>query len=94
MRLLDYECKTTFWKDFSIAERFGAEAIRDTYKRVRAEWKNDRAYGTELSMALNHKVGIGTKNKTKHLVGYMLNFRKSGMSGCWITGGVKIWGII
>lgn len=55
MRLLDYECKTTFWEDFSIAERFGAEAIKDTYRRARAEWKNDRVYGTELSMVLNHK---------------------------------------
>lgn len=55
MRLLDYECRTTFWDDFDIADRFGLEAIRDTYKRARAEWKNDRIYGTELSMVLNHK---------------------------------------
>lgn len=55
MRLLDYECQTTFWNDFSIAERFGAEAVRDTYKRARAEWGRDRVYGTELSMVLNHK---------------------------------------
>lgn len=55
MRLLDYECKTTFWNDFSIAERFGAEAIRDTYKRARAEWERDQVYGTELAMILNHK---------------------------------------
>lgn len=55
MWLLDYECKTTFWSDFSIAERFGAEAIRDTYRRARAEWERDRVYGTELSMILNHK---------------------------------------
>ena len=55
MKLLDYKCQTTFWEDFSIAERFGVEAIRDTYKRTRAEWKNDRVYGTELSMVLNHK---------------------------------------
>lgn len=55
MRLLDYECQTTFWEDFSIVERFGAEAIKDTYKRARAEWKHDRVYGTELSMVLNHK---------------------------------------
>lgn len=55
MRLLNYECKTTFWEDFSIAERFGAEAIKDTYKRARAEWEHDRVYGTELSMMLNHK---------------------------------------
>lgn len=37
MRLLDYECQTTFWEDFSIAETFGEEAIRDTYKRAKAE---------------------------------------------------------
>lgn len=55
MRLLDYECQTTFWEDFSIAERFGAEAIRDTYKRARAEWERDRVYGTELGVVLNHK---------------------------------------
>ena len=35
MRLLDYECQTTFWEDFSIAEAFGEEAIRDTYKRAK-----------------------------------------------------------
>jgi len=55
MKLLDYERQTTFWEGFSIAERFGAEAIRDTYKRARAEWINDKVYGTELSMVLDHK---------------------------------------
>lgn len=55
MKLLDYECQTTFWEDFSIAERFGAEAIKDTYRRARAGWERDRIYGTELSMVLNHK---------------------------------------
>ena len=55
MRLLDYECQTTFWEDFSIADRFGLEAVRDTYNRAKAEWRDDRIYGTELSMVLNHK---------------------------------------
>lgn len=55
MKLLDYECQATFWEDFSIAELFGEEAIRDTYKRAKAEWKYDRIYGTELSIVLNHK---------------------------------------
>lgn len=27
MKLLDYECKTTFWMDFSIADRFGIAAV-------------------------------------------------------------------
>ena len=55
MRLLDYECQTTFWEDFSISELFGEEAIRDTYRQAKAEWSTDRVYGTELSMVLNHK---------------------------------------
>lgn len=65
MRLLDYECQTTFWEDFTIAERFGAEAVRDTYRRARAEWKKDRVYGTELSIVLNHKCWYwyGKQNK-------------------------------
>lgn len=65
MRLLDYECKTTFWNDFSIADRFGAEAIKDTYKRARVEWERDRVYGAELSMVLNHKCWYwyGKQNK-------------------------------
>lgn len=35
--LSDYECQTTFWKDFSIEEHFGEEAVRDTYRRAKAE---------------------------------------------------------
>ena len=52
MRFLDYECQTTFWEDFSIAELFGEEAVKDTYKRAKAEWSTNRIYGT---MVLNHK---------------------------------------
>ena len=55
MRLLDYECQTTFWEDFSIADKFGVEAVKDTYRRAKAEWGDDCIYGTELSMVLNHK---------------------------------------
>ena len=55
MRLLDYECQTTFWQDFTIADKFELDAVRDTYNRARAEWGDDRIYGTELSMVLNHK---------------------------------------
>lgn len=29
-----YQPKTTFWMDFSIADRFGTEAIVDTYERA------------------------------------------------------------
>ena len=51
-----YEPKTTFYMDFSIAERFGTDAIRDTYKRAFKDWKNNIVYLTELVMALNWKI--------------------------------------
>ncbi len=52
---MNYEFKTTFWSDFSIADRFGAEAVVDTCKRAFKEWKNNVEYVTELVMVLNWK---------------------------------------
>lgn len=50
-----YKPKTTFWQDFSIADKFGVKAVRDTFNRAFREWKNDVIYITELSLVLNHK---------------------------------------
>ena len=50
-----YETITTFWQDFSIAEMFGIDAIKDTYKRAFNEWKENYQYLTELVMVLNWK---------------------------------------
>jgi hypothetical protein len=47
---------TTFWEDFSIADRFGINAVKDTYKRAFNEWKNNYKYLTELVMILNWKI--------------------------------------
>ena len=55
-QLTGYKPKTTFWDDFSIADRFGASAIKDTFKRAYGEWKTDYIYLTELVMVLNHKI--------------------------------------
>lgn len=55
MKLNDYECKTTFWEDFSIADAFGVAAVKDTFNRAFAEWKDNYVYLTELVMVLNHK---------------------------------------
>ena len=55
MTLNEYECVTTFWQDFTIADKFGLEAIKDTFNRAFREWRDDRIYGTELAMILNHK---------------------------------------
>ena len=51
-----YKPKTTFWDDFSIADIFGADAVRDTFNRAFGEWKNDTEYLTELVLVLNHKI--------------------------------------
>lgn len=47
---------TTFWMDFTIADKFGTEAIKDTYKRAFGEWKDDYLYLTDLVAVLNHKI--------------------------------------
>lgn len=51
-----YKAQTTFWQDFSIADRFGLDAICDTYRRAMAGWKDNHIYLTELVMVLNHKI--------------------------------------
>lgn len=51
-----YTPKTTFWQDFSIADCYGASAVKDTFNRAFKEWKKDYIYLTELVMVLNHKM--------------------------------------
>ena len=47
---------TTFWTDFTIADRFGLAAVEDTYRRAFAEWQSDVRYFAELALTLNHKI--------------------------------------
>jgi len=51
-----YKPITTFYQDLSIADNFGANAVRDTYKKVFAEWEKNTEYFTEFVMALNWKI--------------------------------------
>lgn len=53
--LTGYHPITTFYLDFSIADKFGLEAIKDTYKRAFEEWKTNFRFMTELVMVLNWK---------------------------------------
>lgn len=46
----------TFWMDFTIADVFGVNAIKDTYKRAFKEWKSDYKMLTALVVILNHKI--------------------------------------
>ena len=57
MELLNgYKMTTTFPMDFSIADKFGCEAVKNTYKRAFKEWNNNYVYLTELVITLNQKI--------------------------------------
>lgn len=51
-----YTLTTTFWDDFSIADHFGINAVKDTFNRAFNEWKNNHVYLTELVIVLNYKI--------------------------------------
>ena len=54
--LTGYEPKTTYYMDFSIADRFGVSAVADTYKRALKTAKIlGVEYLTELVIVLNWK---------------------------------------
>jgi len=54
-RNLGIKMKTTFWEDFTIADKFGVNGIEDTYQRAFNEWQSEVEYLKELIMVLNHK---------------------------------------
>jgi transposase-like protein len=45
-----------FMQDFMIADAFGINAIKDTYKRAFKEWKNNVEYFASFVMTLNHQI--------------------------------------
>lgn len=51
-----YRLMTTFFEDFSIADKYGMAAIKDTYQRIFKEWKHQYKYVTELTLILNWKI--------------------------------------
>ena len=53
--LCGYKPQTTFYTDFSIADAFGADAIKDTYERAFEDWKNNVVFLTELAMVMSWK---------------------------------------
>lgn len=62
-----YKMKSTFWNDFSIADAFGLDAIKDTYKRCFREWKSDYEMITELCIVMNWKCWFWYENKNYSL---------------------------
>ena len=53
---IGYTELTTFWDDFSIADKFGVDAIKDTYNNGLKYAKTNYKYLTEFVMVLNHKI--------------------------------------
>ena len=51
-----YKPISTYYSDFSIAERFGEKAIRDTYAQAKKYWFSDYKWLTEIVMILNWKI--------------------------------------
>ena len=56
MKEVGYDPMTTFWEDFSIADKYGIAGVKGTYKRAFSEWKDDYKFFTELTLVLNHKI--------------------------------------
>lgn len=53
MEMFDYK---GFMQDFQIANRFGEKAVRDTYDRAFAQWKDNVEYFASLVLTLNHLI--------------------------------------
>ena len=56
MKEVGYNLMTTFWEDFSIADKYGIAGVKDTYRRAFNERKDDYKFFTELTLVLNHKI--------------------------------------
>lgn len=55
-KLTGYKPITTYYSDFSIAEKFGLKEVEDTYRRAFRNWHKDIKWMTEICMVLNWKI--------------------------------------
>lgn len=69
-KVTGYKPQTTFYEDFSIADKFGINAIKDTYRRAFRDWKDNHIYLTELVMVLNWKIWEHCETNEKYAVLY------------------------
>lgn len=56
LQSVEKERKTTFFYDLSIAECYGINAVKETYRDVIASWGNDIDYMCEFVICLNQKI--------------------------------------
>lgn len=73
---------TTFFEDFSVADLFGEDAIKDTFKRAFREWKADYKYLTELVMVLNWKIWQWSGKDDKYAKLYDKLWRQADAYAC------------
>ena len=52
----DFKFETSFWEEFSIADQYGSDGIKEHYDQVFSEWKDNLKYLTELVLVLNWKI--------------------------------------
>ena len=78
----EYEWKTTFWTDFSIADQFGLAAIQDTFDRAFGEWKDNYIYLTDLVVALNWKIWQWFKKREEYAELYNNLWEKADLYAC------------
>lgn len=53
MKEVGYNLLTTFWEDFSIADKYGIVGVKDTYRRAFNEWKDDYKFFREVYWSRN-----------------------------------------
>jgi hypothetical protein len=83
---------TTFWSDFSIADPFGKDAVRDTFNRAFEEWKSDFRYLTDLVIVLNTR-SSSTTTATGNSRSSTTRCGGSRTAMRWRTSPVKSWSI-
>ena len=65
-----YEIRTTFWSDFTIAEKFGISAIRETFNNAFRNWKTNTEYVTELACVMSWKSCAWYEKNDEYCVQY------------------------
>lgn len=63
--LTGYKPLTTLYMDFSIADKFGKNAILSTFINAKKEYEGRYKYQTELAMVLNWKLWEHDWNKSE-----------------------------
>lgn len=71
-----YEIKTTFWSDFTIADKFGISAIRETFNNAFNSWKNNTEYITELACVMSWKSCAWYEKNDEYCVQYSNYYHK------------------